>query len=121
MSLWVSDSSCWRAGVAAARARCGRACVPGGRRDPPGVSGEADATAVTLDEFPPGGRGRVLRACRIGTADDRVDCANRGLHIILICSERTVVLHMLFLPAARSRIASVGVSVAISMSLAGQR
>src|SRR6266851_203351 len=62
MSLRGSDSSCWRSGVAPAGARRDRACVPGGRRDPPGVSREADATAVTLGEFPPGSRGRMLRA-----------------------------------------------------------
>ncbi len=61
---WGLVTSCWRAGVAAARARRDQACVPGGRRDPPGVSRAADATAVTLGEFPPGGRGRVLRAER---------------------------------------------------------
>src|SRR6266571_6160866 len=49
--VWASDSSCWRAGVAPARARRDRACVPGGRRDLPGVSRGADATAVTLGEF----------------------------------------------------------------------
>jgi len=59
MSLWVSDSGCWRAGVAAGRARRDRACVPGGRRDPPGTGREADAAAVTPGEFPPGGRGRT--------------------------------------------------------------
>jgi hypothetical protein len=40
----------------------GPAC--GGRRDPPGVSREADAMAVTLGEFLPSSRRRVLRAYR---------------------------------------------------------
>jgi hypothetical protein len=64
MLLWASDYGCWRTGVAPAGARRDRACVPGGRRDTPGVSREADATAVTLGELPPGSRGRVLLAER---------------------------------------------------------
>ncbi len=64
MSLWASDSSCWRAGVAPARAARWPGLRAGRPAGPPGVSREADATAVTLSEFPPGGHGRVLRAER---------------------------------------------------------
>ena len=74
MSLWASDSNCWR-GVA-------RACVPGGRRDSPGVSREGDATAVTLGDLPPSSRGRLLRAeRRLGAAGIRASQPVRPVRI----------------------------------------